>query len=231
MQGRLKAAPTCVSMLSRLPRLLCGLLLCALTASAACGDGSSPASPSIEKVSGVWMGHIALRSVSGGECVGGTLQLALGNRDIFAAHIQQTDRNLNATVGYQGNQTSCAFTGTVNGSGVNLNMMSCQADRVRSFRCANGDVRDLQLMTDTMTAGASSGYGTGTETSSWRVVAPGSTTALGTLTIAADFAWNMLGIPHSDFHVFDGSVLPGYVDGTVVIPEEVNPFCDKCGWF
>jgi len=42
---------------------------------------------------------------------------------------------------------------------------------------------------------------------------------------------NVLGIPHNDFHVFDGSVLPGYVDGVVVIPEEVNPFCDKCGWF
>jgi hypothetical protein len=187
--------------------------------------------PSIEKVSGVWMGHITLRSASGGDCVGTTLQSSIGNRDIFAAHIQQAEKNLNATVGYQGNQTSCAFTGTVNGAGVNLNMASCEADRVRSFRCANGDVRDLQLLTDSMTAGASNGYGTGAETSSWRVSAPGSAAPLSTLTISADFAWNMLGIPHSDFHVFDGSVLPGYVDGTVVIPEEVNPFCDKCGWF
>lgn len=207
------------------------LLWCALATASACSGGSSPTSPSIEKVSGVWMGHITLRSASGGECVGGTLQASLGSRDIFAAHIQQADRNLNATVGYQGNQTSCAFTGTANGGGVNLNMMSCEADRVRSFRCANGEVRDLQLVADTMTAGASNGYGAGTETSSWRVVAPGSAATVGTLTISADFVWNMLGIPHNDFHVFDGSVLPGYVDGTVVIPEEVNPFCDKCGWF
>jgi hypothetical protein len=206
-------------------------LLFALAASAACGDGGSPASPSTEKVSGVWMGHITLRSVSGGECVGGTLQSSIGSRDIFAAHIQQSDRNLNATVGYQGNQTSCAFTGTVNSAGVNLQMMSCEADRVRSFRCANGDLRDLQLVADTMTGDASNGYGTGTETSNWRVTAPGSAAALGTLNVSADFVWNMLGIPHSDFHVFDGSVLPGYVDGTVVIPEEVNPFCEKCGWF
>jgi hypothetical protein len=207
------------------------LLWCALATASACSGGSSPTSPSIEKVSGVWMGHITLRSASGGECVGSTLQSSLGSRDIFAAHIQQADRDLNATVGYQGNQTSCAFTGTVNGAGVNLNMMSCEADRVRSFRCANGEVRDLQLVADTMTAGASNGYGTGTERSSWRVFAPGSAATVGTLTISADFVWNMLGIPHSDFHVFDGSVLPGYVDGTVVIPEEVNPFCDKCGWF
>jgi hypothetical protein len=208
-----------------------GLLWCALAALPACSDGSSPVSPSVEKVSGVWMGHITLRSASGGECVGSTLQSSIGSRDIFAAHVQQADRNLTATVGYQGNQTSCLFTGLTGAAGVNLNMTSCQAGRVRSVRCANGDVRDLQLVADTMTAAASNGYGTGTETSTWRVAAPGSATALGTLTISADFAWNMLGIPHSDFHVFDGSVLPGYVDGTVVIPEEVNPFCNKCGWF
>jgi hypothetical protein len=216
---------------ARPPRLARGLLWCALALASACSDGSSPVSPSIDKVSGVWMGHITLRSASGGECVGSTLQSSIGSRDIFAAHIQQAEKNLNATVGYQGNQTSCAFTGIVNSAGVNLSMASCQADRVRSFRCANGEVRDLQLLTDTMTAGASNGYGTGTETSSWRVAAPGAAAPVGTLTISADFAWNMLGIPHSDFHVFDGSVLPGYVDGTVVIPEEVNPFCGKCGWF
>ena len=212
-------------------RLARGALWFALAVASACGDGSSPVSPSIEKVSGVWMGHISLRSASGGECVGSTLQSSIGSRDIFAAHIQQADNNLNATVGYQGNQTSCAFTGIVTGAGVNLGMTSCQADQVRSFRCANGDVRDLQLVADTMTTAVSNGYGTGTETSSWRVMAPGSAAPLSTLTISADFSWNMLGIPHSDFHVFDGSVLPGYVDGTVVIPEEVNPFCDKCGWF
>jgi hypothetical protein len=208
-----------------------GLLWCALAVFPACSDSSSPTSPSVEKVSGVWMGHITLRSASGGECVGSTLQSSIGNRDIFAAHIQQADRNLTATVGYQGNQTSCSFTGLTSAAGVNLNMASCQADRVRSVRCANGDIRDLQLVADTMTAATSNGYGTGTETSTWRVVAPGGAAPVGTLTISADFAWNMLGIPHSDFHVFDGSVLPGYVDGTVVIPEEVNPFCEKCGWF
>ena len=177
------------------------------------------------------MGHVTLRSVSGGECVGATLQSTTGSRDIFAAHIQQSDRALTATVGYQGNQTSCSFTGGMNASTLTLNMTSCQADRVRSFRCANGDVRDLQLVTDALSGEASSGYGTGTGTSTWRVTAPGSTASLGTLTVSADFVWNMLGIPHNDFHVFDGSVLPGYVDGVVVIPEEVTPFCEKCGWF
>lgn len=204
------------------------LVLCALPAFAC---GGSPTSPSIEQVSGVWMGHITLRSASSGECVGSTLQSSLGSRDIFAAHIQQSGESLTATVGYQGNQTSCSFAGSVNGASVTLGLRSCQADRVRNFRCADGSVRDLQLTSETMTARADTGYGTGTGTSTWTVVAPGTTTSLGTLTLSTDFIWNMLGIPHSDFHVFDGSVLPGYVDGTVVIPAEVNPFCEKCGWF
>ena len=208
------------------------VLTAAAFAVSACGGGSSPTAPSTERVSGVWMGHITLRSVGGGECVGPMLQPSVGNsRDIFAAQVQQNAESLTATVGYQGNQTSCSFGGNVKGDAVTLNMTSCQAASVRNVRCADGPVRDLQLVGDTMTAHAMTGYGVGTETSTWTVSAPGSTTSLGTLTLSADFVWNMLGIPHSDFHVFDGSILPGYVDGTVVIPEEVNPFCDKCGWF
>jgi hypothetical protein len=208
------------------------LAVSALLSASACGGSSPPTAPSTEQVSGVWMGHITLRSVSGGECVEPTLQSSVGSsRDIFAAHIQQADQTLNATVGYQGNQTSCSFAGSVKGDVVTLNMTTCQADRVRNFRCADGSMRELQLVGDTMTGHAALGYGTGTEMSTWSVMAPGSTASLGRLTVSADFVWNMLGIPHSDFHVFDGSILPGYVDGTVVIPEEVNPFCEKCGWF
>jgi hypothetical protein len=177
------------------------------------------------------MGHITLRAASGGECVGAALQRGIGNRDIFAAHLQQSSDSVSATLGYQGNQTSCTLTGRISGTTVNLDLQSCQADRVRAFRCADGSLRDLQLVGETLTAQAASGTGTGASTSTWRVFAPDTATPVGTLTVSADFVWNMLGIPHSDFHVFDGSVLPGYVDGVVVIPAEVNPFCDKCGWF
>jgi hypothetical protein len=101
---------------------------------------------------------------------------------------------------------------------------------VTAFRCADGSRYDLQLASDRMSGQASSG-GPGTSTSTWNVMPAGSTVAVSTLTLSAEFRWNMLGIPHNDFHVFDGSVLPGYVDGNIVIPEEVNPFCEKCGWF
>jgi hypothetical protein len=204
-------------------------LLLALVA-CACGDGSTPSSPSVERVSGVWMSHATLTSVSGGACVGSALQASIGNRDIFAALIQQSNASLTGTVSSQGNQTSCSYAGSLSGSAVTLNLSSCQAGRVTAFRCADGTRYDLQLVAERITAQASSG-GPGTSTSSWNVMAAGTTATVSTLTLSSEFRWNMLGIPHNDFHVFDGSVLPGYVDGNIVIPEEVNPFCEKCGWF
>ena len=205
--------------------LLLALLVCA------CGDGgSTPSGPSVERVSGVWMAHATLTTVSGGGCVGSALQASLGNRDIFAALIQQSNTSLTGTVSSQGNQTSCSYTGSVSGAAVTLSLSSCQAGRVTAFPCADGSRYDLQLVSDRMSGQASSG-GPGTSTSTWNVMPAGSTVAVSTLTLSAEFRWNMLGIPHNDFHVFDGSVLPGYVDGNIVIPEEVNPFCEKCGWF
>ena len=204
--------------------LLLALLVCA------CGDGSTPSGPSVERVSGVWMAHATLTAVTGGGCVGSALQASLGNRDIFAALIQQSNTSLTGTVSSQGNQTSCSYTGSVSGAVVTLSLSSCQAGRVTAVRCADGTQYDLQLVADRISGQASSA-GPGTSTSTWNVMSAGSTAAVSTLTLSAEFRWNMLGIPHNDFHVFDGSVLPGYVDGNIVIPEEVNPFCEKCGWF
>ena len=176
------------------------------------------------------MSHATLTSVSGGACVGSALQSSIGNRDIFAAHIQQSNSALTATFTSLGNQTSCAYTGTVAGTTVNLSLTTCQAGRVAAFRCADGTLYDLQLAGDRVTGQASSGA-PGTSVSTWNVLSAASAAPVAVLTLSAEFRWNMLGIPHSDFHVFDGSVLPGYVDGNIVIPEEVNPFCEKCGWF
>ena len=176
------------------------------------------------------MAHATLTSVSGGACVGSALQASVGSRDIFAALIQQSNADLTASLNSQGNQTSCSYSGTVTGATVSLSLSSCQAGRVVGVRCADGTRYDVQLLTDRITAQAGSA-GPGTSTSTWNVMAAGSSVPSAVLTLSSEFRWNPLGIPHSDFHVFDGSVLPGYVDGTVVIPEEVNPFCEKCGWF
>lgn len=206
------------------------VLLNALMA-VSCGS-SSPAGPSAApRASGAWIGHSTLTSATGGECVGPTLAAAIGGRDIFSARIQQTDNELAASVTYQGNRTSCLYRGTTSNEAVTLNLASCPAGRVETFLCTNGVVRQLEVVSSRVTAQNTGRTGTGTDTTTINVFAPGNASPIGVLTTSAQFTWNMLGIPHDDFHIFDGSILPGYVDGTVIIPEEPNPFCTKCGWF
>ena len=196
-----------------------------------CGS-SSPTTPSdAVRVSGAWIGHATLTAVSGGECVGSTLAAAIGSRDIFSARIQQSGSELAASLTYQGNRTSCLYRGDTSNEAIGLNLSSCAEGRIETFVCANGDVRRLEVIGSRVTAQNNNRTGTGTDTTTMNVFAPGNGPPLGVLTVSSQFTWNMLGIPHDDFHIFDGSILPGYVDGTVIIPEEPNPFCTKCGWF
>jgi hypothetical protein len=185
----------------------------ALALSLAC---SSPAAPSSSlSVAGAWLGNSTLASVSGGECVGSLLQSAAGRRDVFLTALKQTGSSLSATVTSQGNGTSCAYSGSSSGSVVTLNLSTCQTSRVSAVRCGDGDgaVRDLQLVGGTLTANVNTAIG------------------MGTLRLTATFTWTFLGVPNSDYHVFTGTVFPGYDDGTISIPADPNPFCAKCGWF
>jgi hypothetical protein len=163
--------------------------------------------------------------------VAGTLAPFIGSRDVFAGSIRQRGSDLTATVAFQGNRTSCELAGTVSGTTVGLQLTSCRAGRISGVRCSNGAMRDLELLAGRITADADNGTGTGTDVSTWNVFAVGTTEPVGTLTLAADFRWNLTRLPHDDFHVFDGSILAGYVDGVVTIPEDQTPFCTTCGWF
>jgi hypothetical protein len=206
------------------------LVLVALFVSS-CGS-SSPTTPSSSPpVYGAWIGNSTLTSVSGGECVGSTLGAAVGSRDIFSARIQQDDSELAASLTYQGNRTSCVYRGNTANAALNLNSTSCPAGRIETFVCSNGDVRQLEIVGTRVSAQNSGTTGTGTDTTTLNVYAAGSSSPVGVLTVSSEFRWNVLGIPHNDFHIFDGSILPGYVDGLIIIPEDTIPFCTKCGWF
>ena len=195
-----------------------------------CGS-SSPSGPSAApRVSGAWIGHSTLTSVTGGECVGATLAATIGSRDIFSARIQQNESTLAASLTFQGNRTSCVYRGSTSNEAISLEFDSCTAGRIETFVCSNGLVRQLEVTNSRVSAQNSGRTGTVAETMTLNVFAGGAS-PVGVLTVSSQFLWNMLGIPHDDFHIFDGSILPGYVDGTVIIPEEPNPFCTRCGWF
>jgi hypothetical protein len=196
----------------------------------ACG---SPVGPSKGSVAGAWQADSTLAAVSGGECVGSTLQGTIGSRDVFLTALQQSGSSLQATITSQGNGTSCSYTGATSGGTVSLKMATCQTSRVPGVNCGSGAVRDLQLIGDTLTANVNTvlGTGNGTETTTWSVAAPGVASPVGTLTLTANFTWVFLGVPSSDYHVFTGTIFPGYADGTISIPSDPNPFCTRCGWF
>lgn len=173
-----------------------------------------------------------MTAASGGECIGADLQNAIGRRDVLLAALAG-EATIDATITSQGNGTSCAYTGSnVNGR-LNLTMTVCQIGRVANVLCSSGDRRDLQLVAGTVQAQANSqlGTGSGTEASTWNVLAPGSSTPLAVLNVTASFTWIFLGVPSSDYHNFTGTVFPGYADGTISIPADPNPWCLPCGWF
>ena len=206
--------------------LLGGALACSL----GCG---SPSAPSTGRVAGAWIANSTLSAADGGECVGATLQGALGSRDVFTTALRQDVTTLEATVASQGNGTSCAYTGTLSGSAVAVTMTTCQTSRIIGVRCSSGELRDLQLVSGTITANVDTqtGTGSGTDRTSWNVFVPGTAVPVGALTLTASFQWIFLGVPSSDYHVFTGTIFPGYADGTISIPADPTPFCGKCGWF
>ena len=190
----------------------------------------SPLAPST-RVSGAWLGNSTLASVSGGECIGATLLLADAPRDVFTTALRQVGSSLDATVASAANGTSCAYAGTIDGSAVTLNLTACQSARVTAARCANGAVRDLRLTSGTIVATVDNqSSGRGTDTSTWSVFEPGNETPIAVLTLTARFVWHFLGLPSSDYHVFTGTVFPGYEDGTISV-EGTDSFCLPCGWF
>jgi hypothetical protein len=183
-------------------------------------------------VSGAWVANstlVASSVVSGVECVP---QSAIGSRDIFLSALKQTGTSLEATVTSQGNDTRCAYAGTVDGNAVRLTKGTCQADRIINVLCADGARRDLQFLTGALTATLTAplAQGVGTQVSTWSVLRSATTTSIGTLSLTESFSWVFLGLPSSDYHTFTGTVFPGYADGTITI-EGADVFCSPCGWF
>jgi hypothetical protein len=192
-----------------------------------------PAAPSATRIAGAWIANSTLSSVgSGGECLGADLRSAIGRRDVFLAAIAG-ESSVQATITSQGNGTSCAYSGSSSLSGVTLTMSLCQSARVLNVTCRTGARRDVQLVSAALQGHADSrlGNGSGSVTSTWTVLDASSQQAVGSLDLTEIFTWVYLGLPSSDYHVFTGTVFPGYADGTISIPNDPNPWCQPCGWF
>jgi hypothetical protein len=191
-----------------------------------------PSAPSATQVAGAWIANASLMSASGGECVGADLAQAAGRRDVSLVALSG-EGSISATITSQGNGTMCAYAGSTRNGALSLTMTTCQVSRVGGVPCASGPRRDLQLTGGSLQASADTrtGTGTGTEVTTWNVLAAGSAQVVGVLDVRSTFTLIFLGLPSSDYHVFTGTVFPGYADGTISIPADPNPWCLPCGWF
>lgn len=158
-----------------------------LLALAACGGGggspSSPSTPQIAQVAGLWRVTATLSSVSGGECAGPFLQALIGTPSGVSrssVSITQNGATLTATSTSDSNGSTCQYTGNAGANTFTLNWQSCQIGVFR-LTCANGAVRDINLVSNSATMTVTGSSGTGTQAESYNVFVAGTNVGVGVL--------------------------------------------------
>ena len=164
------------------------ILIVAALCFSACGDDgpTGPTGQEVVDVAGVWTYTSTLSNVSGGECVGAALATILGTTDSGTMSVNQAGATLSATTRSNSSGSSCTYQGTAGRSTIALSWLTCDAANLTGFRCANGAIRNVSLVTDSINATVTGNRATGTNGSSYNV-----TTTLGAgvgvMTITANF--------------------------------------------
>ncbi len=160
------------------------LLWCLVAAAVLSACAKSLTAPSGVQVGGAWTGLSTLISASNSECVGALYQARIGRTDVMNASISQSGSTLSATITAQNAAVSCSYTGTATSTGTFvLDVSTCQAATITGLRCANGTVRDLDLMAGELNASVSGNRATGTNAETWSIFETGTSNPAGSLTL------------------------------------------------
>jgi hypothetical protein len=171
-------------------RLVCVILLAAITfaCSGGSGGGSSPAAPTptIAQAAGVWTGLVTQTGASGGpECLA-MFQLSNGGSDRYTVSITQNGSTLTATASSQTTGQSCTYSGTAGTTSISLNATSCSPQGYQ-VTCG-GALRDVYLVTRSVTGTVSGSSMVGTTGETWNVYVRGATTnAIGAVVASNGF--------------------------------------------
>lgn len=168
------------------------LLLALLVALPGCGGDNSPSSPSAAppppvNVQGLWTGISTLTSASGGECLAQVLAAQVGTTSPLTVQITQSGSSLTAVVtdSQTGHYTN--YSGTAGSSSISLAWTYASAAILQNVRCPNGQLRDMRLNTDTITANVDGNRGTGTSGETWNIYVAGTQTSVGVFNGTASF--------------------------------------------
>ena len=156
---------------------------------AGCENSNNPASPSTTpQVAGDWNYTLRLNTVSGGECVGTLLQSAIGTTDSGALNIVQSGSSLSATIGDPTTGT-CTYSGSVSGDSMTLNLTRCDGGSVlQSFPCLNGALRDIEYVSNAITASVAGNNANGSSVETYNIYAASTTNRLSVMTLTAAFS-------------------------------------------
>lgn len=148
-------------------RLVGGAVLSCLI-SACGGAGPTAATPLPVQVAGAWSSSQTVTSLTGGDCVGADKQAGIGSVVRETLQLTQNGEVLTGTSTSDTNSLTCTYTGTAGPTSITLNLVSCGLGG-GLFECRNGQVRDLRLQGQVITATVIGGGMTGTVVETWRV--------------------------------------------------------------
>jgi hypothetical protein len=159
---------------ARVGKLRAGLacLGLSLLMSAGCRS-SSPATPSTPQLSGAWLGEQSVTSMAGGECLEPLFDEVLALPSQFRATFTQSGRSVTATLDIDHSGAVCSYAGSIDGNVLHLAAISCTPSKTVGLSCANGNLRDLLLTSETLQADVTGNAMIGHATENALIVASG----------------------------------------------------------
>jgi hypothetical protein len=86
----------------------------------------------------------------------------LGTADRGTLSVNQSGSSLNATSRSSSSGATCNWQGTAGASSIALSWTSCDAVNISGIRCPNGILRDIRLVSDSISATVSGNSANGT---------------------------------------------------------------------
>ena len=157
------------------------------------GSDDSPTAPGVLDVSGVWTGDATLESATGAGCAGTTLGALVGLSYPITIELDQSAMLVS---GFQvsglpvdgADGSSCELNGSVTDVGFTLASTTCDVEPLEDLSCLDGSLRDLTLVSVSVTATVSGDAADGSTTSEWETADSATGASTGTLVVRADFS-------------------------------------------
>jgi len=105
---------------------------------------SSPTRPTPPAdISGAWVGELTLTSFEGGECLAAAFHDIAGLPGEFHASLSQSGTHVTATMDIGHTGAVCGFEGSIDGTQLLLNAISCTGTKTVAVPCPNDSPRGL----------------------------------------------------------------------------------------